>query len=242
MLPFRCYLILGVLQKQSLWVQWVNRVKLKGKSIWDIEAGDNDSWGWKKLLELRNVIKPYVFHKIGNGKNIFVWYDKWNQKGPLSKFISTRDIHAARFNENDKVADLIEEGRWQWPNDWYNKFPMLKEIEAPKLNDSIDKAVWSSNNGVFKEFSIKEVWRDLRKPHPKISWPSIEVPCILESTRCDCTHVCLISIPDWPWGEFGKICLVQWEEARKVQIVGVCSLFSDALPSILFVRVYGLEM
>ncbi|GKD41501.1 RNA-directed DNA polymerase, eukaryota, reverse transcriptase zinc-binding domain protein, partial [Tanacetum coccineum] len=34
-----------VVQKQTLWVKWVNRVKLKGRSVWDIDIDVNDSWG-----------------------------------------------------------------------------------------------------------------------------------------------------------------------------------------------------
>ncbi|GJU20235.1 hypothetical protein Tco_1153577 [Tanacetum coccineum] len=72
----------------------------------------NDSWVWKKLLELRDSMKPHIFYKIGNGNNTSVWFDKWNQHGPLSKFITKKDIYDARFKESDTIADLIDEGIW----------------------------------------------------------------------------------------------------------------------------------
>ncbi|GJZ06511.1 RNA-directed DNA polymerase, eukaryota, reverse transcriptase zinc-binding domain protein [Tanacetum coccineum] len=95
-------------QKQTLWVQWVNKVKLKGRSVWDIDIDVNDSWGWKKLMELRDRIKPHIFHNIGNGKSTYVWYDKWHQLGPLSNIITRREIYDARFKDNDCVFDMIE--------------------------------------------------------------------------------------------------------------------------------------
>ncbi|GKA14637.1 RNA-directed DNA polymerase, eukaryota, reverse transcriptase zinc-binding domain protein [Tanacetum coccineum] len=95
-------------QKQTLWVQWVNRVKLKGRSVWDIDIDVNDSWGLKKLMELRDRIKPHIFHNIGNGKSTSVWYDKWHQLGPLSNIITRREIYDARFKDNDCVFDMIE--------------------------------------------------------------------------------------------------------------------------------------
>ncbi|GKD03414.1 hypothetical protein Tco_1178388 [Tanacetum coccineum] len=98
-------------QKQTLWVQWVNRVKLKGRSVWDIDIDVNDSWGWKKLMELRSKIKPHVFYNIGNGKTTSEWYDRWNLYGLLSNIITRMDIYDARFNDSDCVADLIEDGR-----------------------------------------------------------------------------------------------------------------------------------
>ncbi|GKG17609.1 hypothetical protein Tco_0362566, partial [Tanacetum coccineum] len=70
-------------KKESLWVKWVNTVKLKGKSIWEAESTDNDSYGWKELMKIRDKIKPFVIFKIGDGKSISVWHDKWCDIGPL---------------------------------------------------------------------------------------------------------------------------------------------------------------
>ncbi|GJW17457.1 RNA-directed DNA polymerase, eukaryota, reverse transcriptase zinc-binding domain protein [Tanacetum coccineum] len=36
--------------RESLWVKWVNTVKLKGSSIWNIEGNQSDSWGWGQLM------------------------------------------------------------------------------------------------------------------------------------------------------------------------------------------------
>ncbi|GJZ45128.1 pentatricopeptide repeat-containing protein [Tanacetum coccineum] len=108
-------------QKQNLWVQWVNRVKLKGRNIWDIEIDANDSWGWKMLMGLREKIKPRIFHNIGNGGNTSVWFDKWDHNGPLSNFRTKRDIYDARFKIKDMVVDLIEETRWKWPSEWFDR-------------------------------------------------------------------------------------------------------------------------
>ncbi|GJZ89296.1 hypothetical protein Tco_0661078 [Tanacetum coccineum] len=156
------------LRPRPVGVQWVNRVKLKGRSVWDIDIDTNDSWGWKKFMELRSKMKPHVFHKIGNGEITSVWYDKWNLCGPLSNFIYRRDIYDARFSDNDCVANLIEDGRWKWPNEWFVKFPLLKSIEVPSINDRYDQSVWLNNKGKLKEFAIKDVWLDLRCQYSKV--------------------------------------------------------------------------
>ncbi|GJY03088.1 RNA-directed DNA polymerase, eukaryota, reverse transcriptase zinc-binding domain protein [Tanacetum coccineum] len=54
-------------------VKWVNVVKLKGRSIWDIQKESNDSWIWKTLLDLRGKIQRNVMKVLGNGKNTNVW-------------------------------------------------------------------------------------------------------------------------------------------------------------------------
>ncbi|XP_071699443.1 uncharacterized protein [Rutidosis leptorrhynchoides] len=44
----------------TIWWQWVNIVKLKGNFFWDIGQESNDSWGWRKLLALRDKMKLHM--------------------------------------------------------------------------------------------------------------------------------------------------------------------------------------
>ncbi|GKC01404.1 RNA-directed DNA polymerase, eukaryota, reverse transcriptase zinc-binding domain protein [Tanacetum coccineum] len=162
-----------VVQSQSLWVKWVNRMKLKGRSVWDIENDDGDSWGWRKLMELRNKIRPHVFHNIGNGKSTSIWYDRWNQCGPLSNIINRRDIYDARLKTTDCVANMIEEERWKWPSEWLGKFPVLREIKIPILNQNQDQIVWINSKGRHVKFTIRDVWMDMRSQYDKVDWHHI---------------------------------------------------------------------
>ncbi|GJV03208.1 RNA-directed DNA polymerase, eukaryota, reverse transcriptase zinc-binding domain protein [Tanacetum coccineum] len=63
------------LDKNSLWVKWVNTVKLKGKSIWAVNEKVTDSWGWKNMLTLRDDVRQYMIMKVGNGEKTYVLYD-----------------------------------------------------------------------------------------------------------------------------------------------------------------------
>ncbi|XP_071695806.1 uncharacterized protein [Rutidosis leptorrhynchoides] len=49
-----------IAHKDSLWGKWVNLIKLKGGSIWDVNVKYDDSWGWKFLMGMRDKIKPHV--------------------------------------------------------------------------------------------------------------------------------------------------------------------------------------
>nr|GEU61231.1 reverse transcriptase domain, reverse transcriptase zinc-binding domain protein [Tanacetum cinerariifolium] len=40
------------------------------RKVIEEEAGDSGTW--KALLELRNKVRPYIFHQIGNGEDVFV--------------------------------------------------------------------------------------------------------------------------------------------------------------------------
>nr|GEW86093.1 hypothetical protein [Tanacetum cinerariifolium] len=117
-------------------------------------------------------MKRHVIYKIGNGLN--TWFDKWDHNGPLSNFITKRDIYDARFKSNNSVAKLIEEDRWKWPSEWLDMFPILKKIQVPSLNDSSDKVAWISKTRQHKIFSVKEAWKSVRTNYSKKVWGNIK--------------------------------------------------------------------
>ncbi|GJY24734.1 RNA-directed DNA polymerase, eukaryota, reverse transcriptase zinc-binding domain protein [Tanacetum coccineum] len=157
--------------KESLWVKWVNVVKLKGSSIWDIEAKYNDSCGWKKLLELRNRIKAHVFYSIGDGRNVSMWFDKWDSNGPLCDIIPRREWYRERYNDKETVAQMINNGVWIWPIQWYSNYPILCNIAAPTLTEGTkDKVYWIDSYNVKKEFSTNQAWHDLRGNWHHVIW------------------------------------------------------------------------
>ncbi|GKA36584.1 hypothetical protein Tco_0723149 [Tanacetum coccineum] len=111
-------------------------------------------------------------HQIGNGKNVSVWYDKWDVEGPLCSMINKRAIYNARLSDNNTVADMIRDGVWQWPQKWISLFPRLCSIQCPVLqNDKCDKGVWKTLNGLSKDFSVQQVWKDTRAVNnPIVNW------------------------------------------------------------------------
>ncbi|GJR97192.1 hypothetical protein Tco_0269366 [Tanacetum coccineum] len=76
------------------------RVKLKGKSFWEINVNQSDSGTWKTLLDLRTKVRQFIIYEIGNGNNTSMWHDYWHEIGPLSSFIDNRCLYDAR-PEND---------------------------------------------------------------------------------------------------------------------------------------------
>ncbi|GKA02749.1 hypothetical protein Tco_0675530 [Tanacetum coccineum] len=135
--------------KESSWVKWVNVVKLKRTSIWDIEISHGDSCEWKKLLGLRSNIKNHVFYSVGSGKNVSMWFDRWDIKGPLLDIIQRRVWYEERYIDNEKVADMIERGE-------------------------SDKVLWLDNQNEKKEFSTRQAWNDLRENVDKVEWHHVE--------------------------------------------------------------------
>ncbi|GJR37696.1 retrovirus-related pol polyprotein from transposon TNT 1-94 [Tanacetum coccineum] len=59
------------------------------------------SWGWRKLLQLCDLVRPYIWAKVGDG-----------------------------FHLKNHVADLIENNTWMWPQAWLQKAPNLGLLAA----------------------------------------------------------------------------------------------------------------
>ncbi|GJS37202.1 RNA-directed DNA polymerase, eukaryota, reverse transcriptase zinc-binding domain protein [Tanacetum coccineum] len=92
--------------KKSLWAEWVNVVKLKHKSVWNVQVDTNDSWAWKCI---RDMIKDHIMYEIGKGDSVSVWYDKWSSNGRLRKFITQRNIYDARLSMDAKIPEMIKD-------------------------------------------------------------------------------------------------------------------------------------
>nr|GEV20079.1 hypothetical protein [Tanacetum cinerariifolium] len=52
---------------ESLWVRWIHTYKLRSRTFWDIPKKADMSWGWLKLLQLCDLVRPFFWVKLGNG-------------------------------------------------------------------------------------------------------------------------------------------------------------------------------
>ncbi|GJX38114.1 hypothetical protein Tco_0251417 [Tanacetum coccineum] len=165
--------------KDSLWAKWVNVVKLKNRNIWDVIVDKCDSWGWKTMLKIRDDIREHVWFEIGNGRKTSVWYDKWCKDGPLSSAISKRDIYEAILHDEARVADIINNGQWIWPDGWMDKYPFLANLDRTiNLNESEDKVLWITNADQKVCFFYKAGMEGLEN---KLARSELETYCLVQS-------------------------------------------------------------
>ncbi|GKF40585.1 hypothetical protein Tco_0123927 [Tanacetum coccineum] len=114
-----------LLKEDSLWVRWINVIKLKGRSVWEIDKQLNDSRMWKSLLDLKDATRKHMQYKIGNGKKISMWHDRWSMMPAIDSFLSRRDICTAGFSNDVTIAECVQNNCWSWPEDWFIKYPIL---------------------------------------------------------------------------------------------------------------------
>nr|GEU60435.1 hypothetical protein [Tanacetum cinerariifolium] len=157
--------------KESLWVKWIHVYKLRNRSFWEVPYRGKMSWGWRKLLQLRPLIRDHIWTCIGDGCKTSMWFDKWCADGPLYNFISSRDIARAGFSHASKVRECIHDGVWRWPNEWLVKYPTLNSIQVPNLDDDkADCLEWRSSDGSVHPFSIQQVWESIRPRDNVVPW------------------------------------------------------------------------
>ncbi|GKC02761.1 RNA-directed DNA polymerase, eukaryota, reverse transcriptase zinc-binding domain protein [Tanacetum coccineum] len=98
-------------KKDSLWVKWINTVKLKGMIVWEMEKQNNDSWLWKSLLDLRCKVRPNMIYKIGNGK-ITSWEPIGMAKLLFEKYPILLSFSVPRINDSteDRLVWRTNEG------------------------------------------------------------------------------------------------------------------------------------
>ncbi|GJZ55432.1 RNA-directed DNA polymerase, eukaryota, reverse transcriptase zinc-binding domain protein [Tanacetum coccineum] len=160
-----------ITKKESLWVKWVYIVRLKEKSIWNVEIDENDSGTWKAILNLREKVRNNVWKEIEDGKDTSVWFDKWCHDTPLGEKITFKDRYEARLSKGLKVAEMINNKVWKWPSEWNTKFSWIKDMRTPNLEEGKnDCNVWMDDNGNRRKFSIRKVWDIFKENKPEISW------------------------------------------------------------------------
>ncbi|GJZ49360.1 protein LAZ1 [Tanacetum coccineum] len=131
------------------------------------------------LLDIEQLIRGFLWcngelkrgkAKIGNGKDISVWFDVWCDLCPLIRYLTPRDIAREGFTLQSNVSDLMSNVGWRWPQSWLLKAPSLGLLLMPILDDSkTDVHVWRNSNGVMSKFLVKAAWEAFRPRGNKVS-------------------------------------------------------------------------
>ncbi|GKE84327.1 hypothetical protein Tco_1558069 [Tanacetum coccineum] len=101
------------------------------------------SWGWRKILQVSQVVRPFMWARVRNGSTIFAWHDTWTMFRHLAKSISNRDIYTAGFSQDTKVPHLI---------------------------DSKDEFYVRNRDNLEVNFSVAEIWNCIRHRNDEVNW------------------------------------------------------------------------
>ncbi|KAJ0800754.1 putative RNA-directed DNA polymerase [Helianthus annuus] len=161
--------------RESIWVRWIHNYKLKGRSLWEVPCRGSMSWGWRKILSIRSIIRPHIWSSLKSGLQTNVWSDMWCTGSPLRSFITPRYITNAGFNLRTTVAEIIDQnGNWKWPQAWFDLFPVLITILVPNLDsNAVDRLVWKDLDGKTGDFKSAQVWNTIRSREHHALWANM---------------------------------------------------------------------
>nr|GEX25341.1 hypothetical protein [Tanacetum cinerariifolium] len=139
----------------------IRRLDSFNSALMYIPLRGNMSWGWRKILQLRPIIREFIWHKVGTGLNTSLWFDSWCAAGLLTNLVSNRDIHRAGLSLVSRVRDIVNEDVWTWPRDLLDKYHFLNDCSVPIL-DETDRLEWRLSDGSIKKISVSQVWSNIR--------------------------------------------------------------------------------
>lgn len=158
----------------SVWIAWINAYILKGRSFWRVGIPLKCSWSWRKILELRPMVRQFMKHVIGNGVRSFFLYDNWLPDGPIDLKWGSRVRYDLSILENAKVSKLVRGDQSVWPatisTDLLSIQSSIPSMMRP--NELIeDRIEWKP--GVNGEFSTSTAWEAIRIKKSRVPWFNI---------------------------------------------------------------------
>jgi len=149
-----------------MWVAWVEANCLKRRSFWHVSVPVSCSWSWKKLLQLRDLAKKFIWFKVGDGSRVFLWLDHWHPASYLLDQYGYIIVYDSGFSLNTKLAAVIKNGNWFWAIARSNSLVDIQSQLHEVALGYIDEPVSDSRNG---KYTCVETWGKLRVSFPVVN-------------------------------------------------------------------------
>ena len=155
-------------RKESIWVAWVREVILRQGSVSNARIPSRCSWSWRKILQLRDRVRPYIRHRICNGGGTFLLHDFWNPLGPLLPIFGERIMYDSAIHKNAYVAFVINGERWNWPVSVSADLIALKNSCSYYILDTSREDVISWTQSPSGVFTVSSAWNTIRPRRPMV--------------------------------------------------------------------------
>ena len=142
-------------------------------NFWHIKIPQNCLCNWRKLLRLRDYVRLFFFHKIGDGRGTSLWYENWHLLGPLVINWGSHIIAESRLPKTALVCNIWNGSKWCWPN---NSSHELLEIQIFMSNIVPNRSLgdmirWTpSSSGIY---SAASAWDKFRQSKPTVGWSKL---------------------------------------------------------------------
>ncbi|PWA37534.1 RNA-directed DNA polymerase, eukaryota, Reverse transcriptase zinc-binding domain protein [Artemisia annua] len=73
-----------------------------------------------------------------------------------------------------KLAEMVVNGSWNWPEEWSTEFPMITQINTPSLDPmKEDTMMWKNRNGKLSKFSVSQTYQDMQIENMEVNWNKV---------------------------------------------------------------------
>ncbi|KAL0295493.1 UNVERIFIED_CONTAM: hypothetical protein Sangu_3196800 [Sesamum angustifolium] len=146
----------------SIWVDWVHRYRLRQSTIWTFNSATG-SWGWKKLLKLRPLLRRGVTYKIGDGSSFNLWQDIWHERGPLCLSFP-QGPRITGLPLTTPLSSVLQRNQWCWPA---LTDPEIVAQLPPTDPTAADMICWNSSSG---KYTLKSAVLLIQPSTPRVFW------------------------------------------------------------------------
>nr|GEV34821.1 hypothetical protein [Tanacetum cinerariifolium] len=174
-LPSRILLDIEQIMRGFLWSHG-NLHKGHAKVAWDVICLPKTEGGLGiRRLDVFNKssMVTHIWKLINNKESLWVqWIHAYK--------LQSRNFGMFRigggFNQRTKLDEMISNGVFLWPNEWYVKYPLLNTL-APLaiILDRCDKLEWFDVDGTVQPCFVHTVWNSIRSRSAKVIWSSSDI-------------------------------------------------------------------
>ena len=121
--------------------------------------GHNPSYTWRSIMEAQEFVKEGMMWRVGNGRDVKVWGDRWLPSSSSHEVISPRLF----LHEDTRVGELIDTDAMCWKSPVVDFIFLPHEAEAIKsislsVHFLLDKLVWAERLMVSLLSKVLTIW------------------------------------------------------------------------------------
>ncbi|KAB5534038.1 hypothetical protein DKX38_017124 [Salix brachista] len=150
----------------------------KGEILLDHPNPSQTSWNWRKLLQVRELVRGSFTVKIGNGEDTFLWLDYWLPDGKrLCDMFSPRELSHTGLAWEAKVSSIVSGNQWDFPSDYGPLQVAWQTIPFHPSAMRVDRQEWVHH--ASRDCTIKSIWEHVRTTKQtvasrgRLNWPGL---------------------------------------------------------------------
>ncbi|CAL9224751.1 unnamed protein product [Arabidopsis halleri] len=162
----------------SLWVAWTKQNLMRNGCFWTAPNTMLGSWIWRKLLKLRDDIKPFIRAQVNNGETVSFWHDHWLSIGRLIDLTGVAGPRILGIPLQATVKEALGPNGWRLRRTRLPHFALiiehLRTLPVPSPTRGSDQFFWRHEADDFKPvFSTSHTWEQIRVSQAPIVWNKV---------------------------------------------------------------------